>query len=243
VFHAAPARFLGRSGRVAAVEFQRMRPGAPDKSGRRRPEPIPGATFVLDAALVLTAIGEELERESLEDAFAVRDGRLLADAWGRTSHQAVFAGGDAATGAGTVVDAIGSGRRAATAIAALFEGRDPVAEAGATRLESSVLNLFYFARSAQARQPLATRDLPPRSFAEVVGGLTWREAAAEAARCLSCGSCTGCDNCYVFCPDAAILRDATTGGYSIDFNHCKGCGICAAECPRGALVLVAEDLR
>jgi 2-oxoacid:acceptor oxidoreductase delta subunit (pyruvate/2-ketoisovalerate family) len=241
VFHAAPLRFLERHGRVAAVEFQRMRPGAPDASGRRRPEPIPGATFLVEAGLALTAIGEEIERESLVEALVLEYGRLAADVWGRTSHRAVFAGGDAATGAGTVVEAIGSGRRAAEAIAGFFEGRDPVAEAQATRVDVSGVNLFYFRPRPRAR-PTHRSDGGARTFDEVVSGLTWTQAAAEAARCASCGACTRCDNCLVFCPDAAIARDPS-GGYTIDFSHCKGCGICAAECPRGALTLVPEDLR
>jgi 2-oxoacid:acceptor oxidoreductase delta subunit (pyruvate/2-ketoisovalerate family) len=55
--------------------------------------------------------------------------------------------------------------------------------------------------------------------------------------------CTACDNCFVFCPDAAITPNRGTGGYDIDFAHCKGCGLCAVECPRGAMMLVPEEQR
>jgi Pyruvate/2-oxoacid:ferredoxin oxidoreductase delta subunit len=173
----------------------------------------------------------------------VKGGRLLADAWGRTSQRAVFAGGDASTGAGTVVDAIGSGTRAAEAMALFFEGRDPVASAAATRLEVDGLNLFYFGRQPRSVSPHQPASGARRSFQEVVGGLTWHAARVEAARCFSCGLCTHCDTCLTFCPDCAIARDPEGGGYAIDTAHCKGCGICAAECPRGALTLVPEELR
>ena len=242
IVHAAPMRVVERDGRVGAVEVQRMRPGEPDASGRRRPEPIPGDTFTLPAALVLTAIGEELDHAGVDSLLDVRNGKFLADTWGRTGARAIFAGGDAATGAGTVVEAIGSGRRAAEAITAFFEERDPVAEGRATRVEVGDLNLFYFGRSPRAAQP--HRSLGAGlAFDEVVGGLSWEDARTEAARCFTCGTCTHCDNCLTFCPDGAITRDTVTGGYTVDYSHCKGCGLCASECPRGALTLVPEDLR
>lgn len=240
VFLAAPVAFLEANGRVAAVELQRMRPGPPDASGRSRPEPIPGATFTLPAAHVLTAIGEEVEREAVESLLDRASGRLAADRWGRTTMRALFAGGDAATGAGTVVEAIGSGRRAAEAIAAFFEGRDPVEAAWAERVGPEHLNVFYFApkpRLVLPRRPVASAVA---SFEEVVGSRGWAAAQAEAARCAACGHCTRCDTCLTFCPDAAIRR--TPGGYEIDERHCKGCGLCAAECPRGAISLVPEVL-
>lgn len=243
IFHAAPIRFVDENGRVAAVECQRMRPGEPDASGRRRPEPIPGSTFRIAAEHVFTAVGEEVETTAVAALVEAAGGRLRADRWGRTGRPAVFAGGDAATGAGTVVEAIGSGRRAALAIHAFLTGGALDEETAVAPVGPSDLNLFYFRRVPRTTPPLVAPALAVRSFVEVVGDLTWADAAAEARRCLTCGSCTSCDNCLIFCPDAAVSRDGTTGRYTIDLTHCKGCGICAAECPRGALTLVAEEQR
>jgi NADPH-dependent glutamate synthase beta subunit-like oxidoreductase len=240
IFHAAPVRFVERGGRLGAVEFQRMRPGEPDATGRRRPEPIPGSSFELSAEYAFTAVGEDVETAVVADLVDAVNGRLRADRWGRTERPAVFAGGDAATGAGTVVEAIGSGRRAAEAIDAWLRGAAPSEPTEAVRVGPERLNLFYFRRVVRARPPLVAPARAVRDFTEVVQSLAWHEAAAEAARCFSCGACTQCDNCLVFCPDAAIARDGATGGYRIDLAHCKGCGICAAECPRGALTLVPE---
>jgi NADPH-dependent glutamate synthase beta subunit-like oxidoreductase len=242
VFQAVPVRFMDRKGSVHAVRFQRTRLGAPDASGRRRPEPIPGDLFNLAANYVLTAIGEELDDESIASALAIARGRVTADRWGRTAIPTVFAGGDAATGAGTVVEAIGSGRRAAEALHAHLSGGD-IAEAApdAQRVGPSDLNAFYFANRARVHVPTLHRTYAVTSFKEVAGGLFWKEATVEAARCLSCGLCDACGNCQVFCPDAAVSR--VEGGFAIDYAHCKGCGICVAECPRGAMALVAEEAR
>jgi NADPH-dependent glutamate synthase beta subunit-like oxidoreductase len=239
---AAPVELLGRGGRLGAVRFQRMRQGAPDASGRPRPEPIPGATFQVAANLALTAVGEEVECDVLTGLLDERTARLRADAWGRTPVAALFAGGDAATGAGTVVDAIASGQRAAAAIAGYFGGRDPVEAQQAERVGPEHLNFFYFSprrRRVPPRRPALAQN---EEFAEVVGTLPWAAARAEARRCVSCGLCTECDTCLSVCPDVAIAREPT-GGYAIDYQHCKGCGLCAAECPRGALVLEPEAVR
>ncbi len=243
VFHAAPAKFHGRARQLSAVEFQRTRPGPPDASGRRSPEPVPGEGFTLPASHALLALGEELEREVFEGVLDMAKGRLRADRFGRTGERPLFAGGDAATGAGTVVEAIGSGRRAAEAIDARLHGRQ-VAEAAArgVRVERDGLNLFYFPVGGFVlSQPHLTGAPADHGFDEVVGASSWPEAMAEAQRCFSCGLCTSCSNCVVFCPDGAVHRNGD--GYSIDLDHCKGCGICVTECPRGAMALVPEETR
>lgn len=168
-------------------------------------------------------------------------GRIYADGWGRTTLPAIFAGGAATMGAGEVVNAIGSGRKAAEGIDAWLAGRDPVEAEVAERVAPGDLNLFYFPRA-----PRLTSDVPDgdwvRAGIDGAGpGLGWPNAVREARRCLSCGSCTECDTCLTFCPEAAIHHDTHTRSYRVDDAHCKGCGICATECPRGAVVLVPAE--
>ncbi len=243
VFHAAPIEFhASRRGMLAGMECQRMRPGAPDASGRCTPEPIPGETFSIMCDDVLTALGEELEQEAFDNVMGIARGRLQADKYGRTQTPPLFAGGDAATGAGTVVEAIGSGRRAAEAIDAWLTGGIVSASAPADgRVEVPDLNLFYFHRTTRVHEPMLRSADATAGFREVVLPLTWTEARAEAQRCLSCGDCNECGNCTVFCPDAAVHR--TDAGLVIDYAHCKGCGICVTECPRAAMAFVAEEAR
>jgi Pyruvate/2-oxoacid:ferredoxin oxidoreductase delta subunit len=188
------------------------------------------------------ALGEELEREAFEGVMEMARGRLRADRWGHTGSHQLFAGGDAATGAGTVVEAIGSGRRAAEAVDAWLCGRPlPESPSGELKAVQAIdLNVFYFHGVRRTQPPLldVTRRI---EFDEVVGSLGWRAAMTEAQRCFSCGFCTSCSNCVLFCPDNAVSR--TDSGYTIDLAHCKGCGLCVSECPRGAMELIPEEPR
>jgi glutamate synthase (NADPH/NADH) small chain len=97
-----------------------MRLGEPDASGRARPLPVPGSEFVLPVDNVILAIGTTpnplLTRTSTGLA-TTSHGCLVADErTGRTSRAQVYAGGDAVTGAATVILAAGAGKRAALAI-------------------------------------------------------------------------------------------------------------------------------
>jgi len=120
-FLVAPVRFLGdEEGRVKAVEFRRMQLGEPDESGRRRPAPIEGSEFVVEADTVVLALGYSVDRvfsDALPGLEADRQGRIAIDPQtGRTSVPGVFAGGDNVSGADLVVTALRDGRRAARGI-------------------------------------------------------------------------------------------------------------------------------
>ena len=117
----APVRFIGdEEGRVKAVEFRRMELGEPDDSGRRRPVPIEGSEFILEADTVALALGYSTDRifsDSMPALEADRWGALAVDReTGRTSVPGIFAGGDNVNGADLVVTALRDGRRAARGI-------------------------------------------------------------------------------------------------------------------------------
>ncbi len=117
-----PVRLLG-SGHVTAVECISMRAGAPDASGRRRPEPVPGTDFRLPADTVVKAIGQ-MPRPELSGRFGgfrLAKGLIEVDGFGRTSNRRVYAGGDAVDGGASVVEAVRQGKRAAAAIAESFQ--------------------------------------------------------------------------------------------------------------------------
>jgi glutamate synthase (NADPH/NADH) small chain len=120
-FLVAPVRFFGdEEGRVKAVEFRRMQLGEPDESGRRRPVPIEGSEFVVEADTVVLALGYGVDRvfsDTVPGLEADRQGRIAIDReTGRTSVPGVFAGGDNVNGADLVVTALRDGRRAARGI-------------------------------------------------------------------------------------------------------------------------------
>ena len=108
------------TGWVGGLKCQRMELGEPDPSGRRRPIPVAGSEFVLPVDNVVLAIGttpNPLLTRTTRGLATTKNGCLLADeASGLTSKAMVFAGGDAVTGAATVILAAGAGKRAAHAI-------------------------------------------------------------------------------------------------------------------------------
>lgn len=115
-----PKKFIGdKKGLLIQVEVINMKLGEPDESGRRRPIPIPGSetTIKLDTALI--AIGQSpnpLIPKTVNKLKIGKKGNIITDEDGRTSIPGLFAGGDIATGAATVILAMGAGKRAARAI-------------------------------------------------------------------------------------------------------------------------------
>jgi glutamate synthase (NADPH/NADH) small chain len=122
-----PVRFLAdEEGRVRALECVRMELGEPDESGRPRPVPVAGSEFELEANLVVIALGTNpnpLVPRTTTGLDVDAHGCVVTDhETGATSRPGVYAGGDIATGAATVILAMGAGRRAAAAIHAYLEG-------------------------------------------------------------------------------------------------------------------------
>ncbi len=119
-FLTAPVSIEGdEQGRVASVTCVKMALGEPDASGRRRPEPIPGSEYKMAADAVIMAIGTSPNPMSCSGTPGLertRKGCVAADEQGRTSAPGIFAGGDAATGAATVILAMGAGKHAAAAM-------------------------------------------------------------------------------------------------------------------------------
>ena len=123
-----PKRFIGdEQGRVGAVECYEMELGEPDESGRRRPIPKPDTEFTIDIDTAIVALGTRpnpIIPSSTEGLELTRWGTIKTDeATGRTSKERVWCGGDMATGAATVISAMGAGKRAAADIDAYFKGK------------------------------------------------------------------------------------------------------------------------
>ena len=216
-----------------------------DDAGRIHPILFPGTDFTVDADTVFLAIGQTPDLSLLPSGLRTEGACVSVADTGATSVSRIFAGGDLTPSPRSVTHAIGSGKRAATAIDLFLRDgareRRPVPGARQDEsgiVEFSAINLDYFPRSPRGQR----RERPPatrvRSFIPVVEGLTEVEVQGEATRCFTCGRCVHCDNCLIFCPDMAIRR--ANGGYEVVTEHCKGCGVCVYECPRGAMVMEAE---
>lgn len=115
-----PVQILGdENGRVKTIECVEMELGEPDASGRRRPIEKQGSNFTIDVDTVIMAIGTSpnpLIRSTTSGLEANKKGCLVADEHGATTKPGVFAGGDAVTGAATVILAMGAGKTAAQSI-------------------------------------------------------------------------------------------------------------------------------
>ena len=124
-FLTAPTEVVGNAERwVTGLKCIRMKLGAPDASGRARPEPLAGSEFVLPCDVVVVAIGTRanpLLTATCPELKLNSQGNIVVDENGMTSIPGVFAGGDIVRGAATVILAMGDGKRAARAIGTYLE--------------------------------------------------------------------------------------------------------------------------
>lgn len=132
VFHLLtnPVRILTDANkRVTGMECLRMELGEPDASGRRRPVPVPGSEFIVQADTIIVAIGNQpnpLVPQTAPEIELGRRGTINADPTTMmTSKPGVFAGGDIVSGAATVISAMGQGKQAALNMHRYLMGEDP----------------------------------------------------------------------------------------------------------------------
>ena len=233
----------GLSLRCVRVRFE-----AGSARGQFTVTPVAGSEFALAADAIVTSIGQDPDLAPLAPALAADGALLKTDRRLATSLDRVYAGGDVASMARFVTEAIGMGQRAASEIDRALRGSaqgadEDSADAGSESSAEPVvalaaINTFYYpgqARAAEQRLEIAQRLA---SDTEVQIGFDLEQALAETQRCFSCGTCIGCDNCVHYCPDLAVRREA--GGYVVLTDYCKGCGLCVKECPTGAMKMVEE---
>jgi NADPH-dependent glutamate synthase beta subunit-like oxidoreductase/Pyruvate/2-oxoacid:ferredoxin oxidoreductase delta subunit len=231
----------GSAGLVLRCVRVRFEPGA--KHGQFVTTPIAGGEFMLDADAIVPSIGQDPDLTPLSAALDIEGALLETDPRQATSVERVYAGGDVASTARFVTEAIGMGKRAAREIDRVLRGNasDPADEAEVERIvELGSINTFYHSRRPRAveeRRPAAERLADD---GEVQLGFDLDRTLTEAARCFSCGTCTACDNCVRYCPDLAVKREPD--GYRVLADYCKGCGLCVRECPTGSMRMV-EDAR
>ena len=119
-YHNPDDRRDPKNGCVVVMKCIRMELGEPDEKGRRRPIPVEGSEFVLDVDTVVIAIGTSpnpLIKSTTKGLDVNKKGGIIVEeGTGKTSREGVYAGGDAVTGAATVISAMGAGKAAAKAI-------------------------------------------------------------------------------------------------------------------------------
>ncbi len=232
---ASPRRVLLKEGRVVGLECVRNRLGQPDASGRRRPVPIEGGQFQLEADSIILAIGQQADAFFL-DGSAVSlhdDGAIAVDPeTGLAGVEGVYAGGDAVRGPAIIIEACADGRRAAEAICARLGLEFEPWPARMPELSAEEIVAVKRVRAQRIAQhqpdmlPVARRG----RFDLVEQTLSQEAARQEAARCVQCA--TFCDKCVEVCPNRANYTCSVT---PLDLTLAR------LACREGELAVVGQE--
>ena len=232
-FLAAPVAFHKNGDRATGMKCIRMELGEPDESGRRRPVPLAGSEFDIEASMVVAAISQEPDFDGLGH---LREGRdwIKIDEFGHTKVGEAYAGGDV-TDLSIATMAIAQGRHAADTIHLELTGQKPERPVEIPIIKTDKMKLsFYEQKDRYMASHLPVEQRFGGLEAEVNSTMTEEQALAETARCMSCGQCFMCGNCWMFCQDQAVKQPAEKGQpYEFKLEYCQGCKKCAEECPCG----------
>lgn len=244
-----PVEFIGDSQTLRQVRCVRMELGKPDDSGRRRPVPIDGSEFAIDASAAFLAVGQMIDTRCLADSSVEvsKWGSIVADEiTGATSSEKVFAGGDVVTGPGIAVEAVGAGHRAADAIHQYLEtGHSERPHTPYNHMKNDVTrqDIGNPATLPQIRTPARSVEERLTDFGEYETDFSERQAEIAGQRCLECG-CMSFDDCSL--RDAATEACADQEAYQGDLvrrqrderhpfivrevGKCIACGRCVRTC-------------
>jgi len=203
--------------KAGILKCQNMKLGEKDESGRRRPVPIDNAYENIQADFVISAIGENVETEFLnESGIGINNyGKAIADPQtNETNVPGVFIGGDARLGSATVVEAIAEGKKVATEI---IRRENPDFREPELSRQPIDLNEIYRRKGLIRSAEKELKD--PESIHR------------EASRCLDCQ--TFCGICVDVCPNRANVAVQTENSWQIVHldGLCNECGNCATFCP------------
>jgi len=206
---ASPVEFVAEGGKLGVLRYIKNRLGEPDASGRRSPVPIPGSEEDLAVDTVLVAVGQQPDTTGIGQVPLGRGRTIVCDSLTlATEIPGVFAGGDAATGPKTVIEAIAAGNRAAESIDRYLNGMDLAAGRTQAVPQDSIAppraSYDHVVRQKAAVPPEQEVSERRRNFSEVTGPLDTALAQKEAERCLNCGGCAECLECVRACTAEAI---------------------------------------
>ncbi|MDO5531355.1 FAD-dependent oxidoreductase [Sutterella sp.] len=198
-FLCAPNRIITKDGQVKGIELVRMYQTEPDASGRRAVKPVPGSEFCVPCRYVIAAIGQKVDTSVIrpEDGVALSKwGTIETKADYTTSRPGVFAGGDGAVGAKTLILAMSHGEGAAKSIDEYLKSGEP-AFFPRKRLAKIIKNARLLDQ-CRPKRPLAEMErfevkmldpvhrIEKGPWEEVEFGMTHEEAWKESKRCMRC---------------------------------------------------------
>jgi NADPH-dependent glutamate synthase beta subunit-like oxidoreductase/CO/xanthine dehydrogenase FAD-binding subunit len=165
-----------------------IRLGAPDGTGRPRPEPVSGFEFTLQFEAVYAALGEEPDLEIVPKAYRDSLGRIKAEKLTGLLGDNVFAGGDFISGPSTVVQAIDSGRKAAASINVYLGGKITRSSGRQNRKSLEKFNSAYLGKTVRVVTPeLEVNERVRDLDSEDIGNLEPEAVLTESNRCFNCG--------------------------------------------------------
>jgi NADPH-dependent glutamate synthase beta subunit-like oxidoreductase/2,4-dienoyl-CoA reductase-like NADH-dependent reductase (Old Yellow Enzyme family) len=193
-FLSSPCKILCDSNVCAGIECFEMELGEPDGSGRKTPMYVPGSEFVIEADMVISAVGQTPDLGFLPEEMKLQlwlGGRIVADENMATNIPGIFAGGDAVTGPASVIEAIAAGKKAAIAIDCYLTGKlYPVKKPAVPFADMDDPLMKFHLREVEkedrAVMPLLDAKERRKCFKEVHLGIKKEEAIREARRCHTC---------------------------------------------------------
>jgi len=194
---ASPVRILGENGHVVGMECIQNKLGEPDASGRRSPVPVKGSEFTVDADTIIPAISQEPDLSFLPEGHGFNISKwntfIVDPETLQTNRQGIFAGGDAATGPATVIEAIAAGKRAAEMIDRYLRGLElkVVGENIGPIIRLTEEEIAKIERKPRQEMPKLPLEARRGNFDEVELGFDEEAAVEEAKRCLRCWTRTG----------------------------------------------------
>jgi NADPH-dependent glutamate synthase beta subunit-like oxidoreductase len=211
-----------------------------DANGRPQPT---GEFETLTADAVVLALGQQTDSQFLHKVPGITftpDGAVEVGPNLMTGAEGVFAGGDMVPGEQSVTVSVGYGKRAARHIDAWLSSTQYQEVEAAPIVRFDMLHLPVYSDADPRRQKELEADKRVEGFAEIVAGLSEKEARYEAQRCYSCGDCYECDNCFAACPEQAIIKLGPGRRYAFDYDKCTGCATCFDQCPCHAIEMIPE---
>jgi putative selenate reductase len=205
---AAPTRVILKDGRVVALECIRNTLGDPGPDGRRRPVPIKGSEFQIEADSVIVAIGQLPDLYFLRgsDVSMHKNGSIAVNPRnGLAGVSHIYAGGDVVEGPKSIIAACADGRRAAEAICKEFGiSFEQSPSHPAALSEDDIAQVKRVRARKEAQHKAAMRPPAQRTGFDLIEATLTEEAArAEALRCVQCAAF--CDKCVEVCPNRANL--------------------------------------
>jgi len=205
-----PVQYIGENGLIKKVRLTKMQLGETDASGRRSSEPVKGSEYIEDVDYVIEAVGLKPTTAPFVGQVELnKNGTVKADPKTlQTSVPYIFAGGDSTTGATTLIEAAGQGKKAAFYMDKLLRGLEMLNFEDGDKLpavdKTKVLSTF----KGPFKQPVSPQHMPlsarRTSWEEVEQTYTEEELKAATARCLDCSNCRECHQCANVCPSNAI---------------------------------------